>query len=78
LEDFFNNYTQGKVMNKMLKNILTKNGKENVLEFLSQNLSSSELNTLLLEVFNQRIQNLRPREVLHNYVNNRFLSTGQN
>ncbi len=76
LEDFsflpITNYTQRKKMNKMLSKILTKKGEENVLQFLSQNLSSSELNTLLLEVFNERTQQLQARDILHNYTHNRF------
>ena len=58
---------------KILRKILSKKGKENVFEFLSQTLSGSELNTLLLEVFNERIKNLTPNDVLKNYRQNRFV-----
>lgn len=56
----------------MLSKILTKKGEENVLQFLSQSLTNSELNTLLLEVFNERVQQFQARDVLHNYTHNRF------
>ncbi|MFC3802647.1 hypothetical protein [Cohnella sp. GCM10012308] len=45
-----------------------------LVELLSNDMSGSELNTLLLEVFQRRKANISPSELLRSYKDNRFVS----
>ncbi len=50
-----------------------KTGRPDLLNILTQKLSASEFNTLMLEVFRQRAERLKPAEVLRQYRQNRFV-----
>lgn len=53
--------------------ILHRTGHPHLLSLLSEELSGSELNSLLLEVFNRRIAATSPGELLNLYQQNRFV-----
>ena len=53
--------------------ILERAGEAHVLSLLSENLSGTELNSLLLEVFNQRTSRQSPAQLLKHYQSNRFV-----
>jgi hypothetical protein len=53
--------------------ILERAGEAHVLSVLSENLSGTELNSLLLEVFNQRTSRQSPAQLLKHYQSNRFV-----
>lgn len=48
-----------------------------LVEILAEQLSASELNTVLLEVFRRRAQALSPAEVLRHYRQNRFVQSAR-
>ena len=56
-----------------LKRIIEKTGLENVLEILSEELSLSDLNSLLLEVYKNKASDMSPVELLNRYSSNRFV-----
>lgn len=56
-----------------LAHLLAKTGVPDLLDILTQKLSSSELNALLLEVFAQKAGQLTPTALLRAYRNNRFV-----
>ena len=58
----------------LLRKILAKKGKESVLEYLCQSISGSELNSLLMEVFQLKSKQSSPASLLQNYITNRFVS----
>jgi hypothetical protein len=53
--------------------ILERAGEAHVLSLLSEILSGTELNSLLLEVFNQRTSRQSPAQLLKHYQSNRFV-----
>ena len=53
--------------------ILERAGGAHVLSLLAENLSGTELNSLLLEVFNQRTSRQSPGQLLKNYQTNRYV-----
>ena len=53
--------------------ILDRAGEAHVLSLLAENLSGTELNSLLLEVFNQRTSRQSPAQLLKHYQTNRFV-----
>ena len=53
--------------------ILERAGEARVLNLLSENLSGTELNSLLLEVFNRRTSRQSPAQLLKHYQSNRFV-----
>jgi hypothetical protein len=55
------------------KNILKRSESEKLLSLLVQDLSGSELSSLLLEVFRQRSQRIPAAELLRQYQKNRFV-----
>jgi len=59
-------------MYSKLKKILTANGYDNIVRFLSEDLTESELNSLLLEVFRDRVSAKNASQVLKAYIDNRF------
>ncbi|MEM7368344.1 MAG: hypothetical protein AAF587_07050 [Bacteroidota bacterium] len=61
--------------NKILARILAKQGEESVYEFLTQSLSSSELNSLMMAVFAARSERISPADVLRSYTQNRFVGS---
>jgi hypothetical protein len=58
---------------KIIEHITQKTGIPHLVEILAQGLSGSELNSLLLEVFNQRQKNIPPALLLQQYQVNRFV-----
>ena len=59
-------------MNKLISKIESKTGIENIVERLSGNISGSEFNSLLLEIFKKRTDGLSPASVLKELGKNRF------
>ena len=57
----------------VVEKLLARIGRPDLLEILTRELSSAELNSLLLEVFNQKTQQLSPAELLAHYQKNRFV-----
>ena len=57
----------------IVNKILERAGEARVLSLLSENLSGTELNPLLLEVFNQRTSRQSPAQLLKHYQSNRFV-----
>lgn len=57
----------------IVKKIIDRSGEDRLLGFLSEQLSGTELNSLLLEVFNQRISRQSPAQLLRHYQVNRFV-----
>ena len=53
--------------------ILERAGEAHVLNLLSENLAGTELNSLLLEVFNQRTSRQSPAQLLKHYRSNKFV-----
>ena len=60
-------------MHSKILNKLKAQGFEEVVSFLSNDLSESELNSLLLEVFSNRAKHKKPAEVLKDYIQSRFV-----
>ena len=60
-------------MNKILNRILKGSGTPDLINFLANNLSPTDLQSLLLEVYNRRIKKLYPADVFHQYIENRFV-----
>ena len=58
---------------KIIDSILKKTGIPNLLDILINNISFSELQSLLMEVYNRKISKLNQTELLNNYINNRFV-----
>jgi hypothetical protein len=59
---------------KMLDSLCRRVGVPELVEILSSRLSASELNSLLLEVFQQKSRDISPAELLKAYQTNRFVS----
>lgn len=59
---------------EILDSISRRVGVPDLLEILTTRLSGSELNSLLLEVFQQKSQKILPAELLKVYQTNRFVS----
>ncbi|KKI91057.1 hypothetical protein WQ54_16980 [Bacillus sp. SA1-12] len=58
---------------KAIQRILNEMGIKNLLEILGEDISFSDLNTLLLEVLRTRTNDLTPGELLKKYSMNRFV-----
>jgi len=61
------------VGNPTIDNVLKKLGQEDMLDILANKLTSSELNSLLLELFRLKTERLSPSELLNGYISNRFV-----
>lgn len=59
-------------MNKLIKKIESKAGVENILDNISENISGSELNSFLLELFRKRSAQFNPSNILQEYGKNWF------
>ncbi|MFT3824215.1 MAG: hypothetical protein QM731_09855 [Chitinophagaceae bacterium] len=59
--------------NNITHSISRKTGTPGIEELLSSKLNSSELSSLLLEVYHQRSQQIKPAELLKQYRNNKFV-----
>lgn len=55
------------------KKIAKRVGRPDLIDILANRLSGSELTLLLLDVFNQKTQQLTPADLLHLYQTNRFV-----
>ena len=56
-----------------LDQVVSKGGIENILDVLCDHLRWSELQTLLLNVFERRTKKVKPTDVLTSYLENRFV-----
>jgi len=59
---------------KALKRIIRKTEMENLIEVLSEVLSPTDLQSLLLHVFEKRVDALAPNEIFKQYRQNRFVT----
>ncbi|GAA6623958.1 hypothetical protein [Scytonema sp. NUACC26] len=59
---------------KILERILTATATPDLLDILTNRLSLSDLQSLLLEVYRRRAANLRPSDILKQYEQNRFVT----
>src|SRR5712671_142448 len=59
--------------NPAIQSLLNKTGYSDLLEKLNHELSGSELNSLLLEVFRTSAAKISPQELMKAYENNRFV-----
>jgi len=57
----------------IMKNILKKLSSEKMLQDLDENLSLSELNSFLLELFRRKAKKIKPARVFGQFRNNRFV-----
>jgi hypothetical protein len=57
----------------IIRNIEAKTGIPGLAQLLVDRLSGSELNSLLLEVFDQRVRHVPPERLLQQYESNRFV-----
>jgi hypothetical protein len=57
----------------IVKKILDRSGEKDLVRLLSDELSGTELNSLLLEVFHQRVSKQSPAQLLKQYQLNRFV-----
>ncbi|MBO9202196.1 MULTISPECIES: hypothetical protein [Niastella] len=62
---------------KIGKIIAQRTGNENLINILADELSGTELNSLLLEVFSRRAQQLSAPELLKQYEKNRFVQPAE-
>lgn len=62
-----------KTYSKLLQRIIAKTGVPNIIELLTDHLTGSDLQSLLLEVFQQRATQRSPQQVLAQYEKNRFV-----
>ncbi|WP_128547386.1 hypothetical protein [Larkinella soli] len=58
---------------EVIEKILKKTGQPDLIGLLTESLSASELNSLLLEVFNRSVSRYSAPELLRNYQLNRFV-----
>lgn len=61
----------------LIKKIEEKTGISNIVELLSSTLSGSELNSLLLEVFNQNLETTSPALLLKQYRANEYVQPAE-
>jgi hypothetical protein len=66
-------YTPVMEKEKIIGNIVKKSGVPDIVDLLTERLSGSELNSLLLEVFTKRLSGLSPALLLKQYQANRFV-----
>ncbi|HEV8505928.1 MAG TPA: hypothetical protein VGQ53_11025 [Chitinophagaceae bacterium] len=64
-------------MNHISSLVEKKIGYPNLLDDLGKKLSTSELNTLLMELFRMRAKKIRPAELLRQFEKNRFAAPSQ-
>ena len=60
--------------NKILEKIIQKSGVQDLPEILSKHLNSSELQSLMIEVYRRRSEDIPVTKVLNDYLTNRFVS----
>lgn len=59
---------------KALRRIIQQTGTENLIEVLSEALPPTDLQSLLLHVFEKRVDTLTPNEIFKQYRQNRFVT----
>ena len=59
--------------NPAIDKILEKLGQKDLLDILTHKLTTSELNSLLLEVYKIKTEDLSPADLLKGYISNRFV-----
>ncbi len=64
-------------MNKIIDRIIKKAQVPELMEILVHRLSLPDLQSLLLEVYRRRAKSLVPRNVLEQYIQNRFVQSAQ-
>jgi hypothetical protein len=62
---------------KIIARISRETGIDGLVETLSQQLSPTDLQSLLIEVYRRRAEALAPHDVLHQYRHNRFVQPAQ-
>ncbi len=62
-------------MNKLIERIEREVGVDGLASILAERLNPSDLQSLMLEVYNQRASQLQPAQLLAAYENNRFVQT---
>jgi hypothetical protein len=60
-------------MSSIVDQILQRLGQPDLVQLLSEKVSGSELNSILLEVFNKKTAGINPAQLLHQYQLNRFV-----
>lgn len=60
-------------MKTPLEKVIARSGQPTIVETLAETLSTSQLTTLLLEVFRRKTAKLSPRQVLQAWRHNRFV-----
>jgi hypothetical protein len=63
--------------NKIIERICKETGIKELVETLSEQLSPTDLQSLLIEVYRRRAEALTPRDVLHQYQHDRFVQPAQ-
>jgi hypothetical protein len=63
--------------NKIIERISQEVGIDNLAEILAEQLSPTDLQSLLIEVYRWRAEALKPRDLLGQYQNNRFVQPAQ-
>lgn len=61
------------MQDKILERIARKTGITNLADVLCEQISGADLNSLLLEVFHRKTENMRPEDLLDAYRSNRFV-----
>ena len=64
-------------MGKIVERIAQETGIGNLVEALSEQLSPTDLQSLLIEVYRRRAEALKPRDLLSQYERNRFVQLAQ-
>jgi hypothetical protein len=64
-------------MDKIVERIARETGIGNLVEALSEQLSPTDLQSLLIEVYRKRAEALKPRDLLNQYERNRFVQLAQ-
>ncbi|UVI29227.1 hypothetical protein [Paenibacillus spongiae] len=62
-----------RILSAELERVLNKLGKPDLLTLLAEQISGSDLNTLLLKLFNEKINQSSPGDLLKRYRENRFV-----
>src|SRR5215831_15923496 len=64
-------------MSNISNRVATKTGYPDLLDVLSEKLSASELNTLMLELFRRKARKMTAAELLRQFAKNRFAAPSQ-
>jgi hypothetical protein len=64
-------------MNQIIERISRETGIDDLVETLAAQLSPTDLQSLLIEVYRRRVEALAPRDLLHQHEHNRFVRPAQ-